>query len=185
MVGDLMTTKVKDSRGNLRITGASPLDAWPIDSVYISMSSANPATIFGGTWVQFAQGRMLIGQTGSDTDFDVAGETGGEKTHVLTPAEMPAHQHDIGHNHTAFDTGSAGAHTHGLNVSTATGSAGNAVRGTSTVAATVANAVASDGAHVHNVNVPPFVGNSSNIGGGGAHNNMPPYIVTYMWRRTG
>ena len=25
---------------------------------------------------------------------------------------------------------------------------------------------------------------SSSTGGGSAHNNMPPYIVAYMWRRT-
>ena len=40
------------------------------------------------------QGRIPVGKS-TDTEFDVLGETGGEKTHLLTVAEMPAHTHNF------------------------------------------------------------------------------------------
>ena len=41
------------------------------------------------------QGRIPVGKS-TDTEFDVLGETGGEKTHVLTVAELAAHTHSTG-----------------------------------------------------------------------------------------
>lgn len=39
------------------------------------------------------QGRVPVGRDAGQTEFDVLGETGGEKTHLLTTAEMPNHVH--------------------------------------------------------------------------------------------
>ncbi len=47
------------------------------------------------TWERFAKGQTLIGVNEDDTDFRKAGETGGEKTHLLTVAEMPSHTHNV------------------------------------------------------------------------------------------
>ena len=92
---------------------------------------------------------MLVGQTGSDPDFDTAEETGGEKTHTLTVAEIPAHSH-VEQNNSA----------------TTGGLAGWPARDTST-------------------NTPVATGYSTQeTGGGGAHNNLPPYFVLYAWKRT-
>lgn len=55
---------------------------YPIGSIYISVSDANPTDLFGGTWQRFAQGRTLVG-VGKNNDgintkeFEVNG-IGGE-----------------------------------------------------------------------------------------------------------
>lgn len=40
------------------------------------------------------KGRVITGLDTSQTEFDTLGETGGEKAHTLTIAEMPSHKHD-------------------------------------------------------------------------------------------
>lgn len=41
------------------------------------------------------RGKVVVGLDSNDASFDVLGETGGEKTHTLTIAEMPSHRHDL------------------------------------------------------------------------------------------
>lgn len=53
---------------------------YPINSIYLSTSNTNPSTLFGGTWVQIAQGRCLIGVNTDDADFNTSMKTGGSKT---------------------------------------------------------------------------------------------------------
>lgn len=49
----------------------------------------------GWSEIAGARGRVIVGLNGADASFDVLGETGGEKTHMLTTAEIPAHTHGI------------------------------------------------------------------------------------------
>lgn len=52
----------------------------PVGSLYFSTNSTSPASLFGGTWERYAQGRVMVSASDTDTDFTV-GKTGGEKTH--------------------------------------------------------------------------------------------------------
>ena len=183
--------------------------AYPIGAVYISVNSTSPATLFGGTWERI-QGRFLLGASGSYS----AGSTGGEASHTLTAAEMPSHTHAgpnhnhsipnhthtvPAHTHTA-STASAGAHTHTLHrwQAGASGTARWAAQGDSSSPTYNTD---SAGAHTHTVTVNSKAafatqnggagntgnsgtGNTGSAGSGGAHNNMPPYLSVYMWKRT-
>ena len=80
--------------------------------------------------------------------------TGGEATHKLTINEMPSHSHTLNKN---VPYGMPYNDTSG----TACGSGG--------------------GVYYHESYSPFSIANS---GGNQAHNNMPPYVVVYMWRRT-
>ena len=66
----------------------------PVGSLYFSTNSTSPASLFGGTWERYAQGRVMVSASDTDTDFTV-GKTGGEKTHTLTVDELASHSHDI------------------------------------------------------------------------------------------
>lgn len=72
-----------------------PFRSWPVGSVFITISPDNPAVALGGgTWERFAKGRTLVSLDEAQTEFDTVQETGGEKTHLLTAAELPPHTHE-------------------------------------------------------------------------------------------
>ena len=130
--------------------------AYPIGSVYINASNAtNPASLLGfGTWSAFGAGKVMVGLDAGDTSFDTAGETGGEKTHTLTVAEMPEHDHQITRQYdkAGFST-PYGEPAAGWSLPMGAASA---------------------------TNMCP----TAKTGGSGSHNNLQPYIVVYFWKRT-
>lgn len=66
----------------------------PVNSIYLSMDSTNPNTLFGfGTWQLIGQGRTLVGVDTNDNDFKTVGKTGGSKTHTMTIQELVPHVH--------------------------------------------------------------------------------------------
>ena len=52
----------------------------PVGSLYFSTTNTSPARLFGGSWERYAQGRVMVSASDTDTDFTV-GKAGGEKTH--------------------------------------------------------------------------------------------------------
>lgn len=158
------------------IKGLLTLASWPVGSIYTSVSSTNPTSFFGGTWVSYAAGQVLVGLDAGQTEFDTVEETGGEKTHVLTVAELASHTHtQNSHNHTQ------NAHNHGLNggyTDATTGAVGVDIATTATVNMA---AGALDAATATNI---ATTATNNNAGSDTAHNNLQPYIVVYMWKRT-
>jgi len=163
-------TTATDSEGEVTpslATGITGLEIWnlvklaaldsiyPVGAIYTAITSGSPETVFGGTWVSFGQGRVMVGHDDAaspDTDF-VAGSTdgsavlvGGAKTHTLLIEEMPSHTHTIN------------------GIENPSGSGAN---GSSDGASSFTNSLTTNA-----------------TGGGVAHNNLQPYVVVYMWKRT-
>lgn len=135
---------------------------YPVGSVYLSVVSTDPGTLFGGTWARLGNGRALVAVDELDTDFATAEKTGGEKTHKLVAAEMPVHTHvQNAHQHVqqVNSATTGGLSGYGVDTSTATG----VNSGYSTAATTAVN---------------------QNAGGDVAHNNLQPYISVFVWKRT-
>lgn len=151
---------------------------YPVGSIYMSVNATNPATYFGGTWVAWGTGRVPVGINTADSNFSTVEKTGGASTVTLTATQIPSHTHAKG----TLATASAGAHTHNLNLSKTTwaGSSSSRVVVDSTdYTAMTNNTTTSAGAHTHTIS-----GSTAATGGGGAHSNLQPYIVCYMWKRT-
>lgn len=66
---------------------------YPVGSIYLSVNSTDPSTLFGGTWVAWGTGRCPIAVDPSQAEFNVSEKIGGEKSHKLTINEMPLHRH--------------------------------------------------------------------------------------------
>lgn len=115
------------------------LMVYPVGSIYISVNSTSPASLFGGTWEILNDVFLLA--AGS---YANAGTFGGEAEHTLTVDEMPAHSHSVP-NMSGYDTGTEWV-----------GQSGTAA---------------------------PQTRSTDINGGGAAHNNMPPYMAVYMWKR--
>lgn len=152
---------------------------YPVGSIYMSTSSTNPSSLFGGTWVAWGAGRVPIG-VGTGTDINSktqtfsAGSTGGEYSHTLTTQEMPAHYHVPGREADK----SNGSNTHfSTNVTLGTDEVLRDTVGSGSKGGTVIKST--DGAGWLN-----DTRTTSTVGESQTHNNIQPYVTCYMWKRT-
>lgn len=153
--------------------------AWPVGSVYYSTVSTNPNTLFGfGTWVAFSAGRAPVGIDTLQAEFDTLEETGGSKMHTLTSAEMPSHTHvQDAHGHGVTDPG----HVHQQRMQQKAVDDGLVTDGFNDVS--VFNG-ANTASATTGITLGSTTPTNQSTGGGGAHTNLQPYIVVYMWKRT-
>lgn len=159
-----------------------------IGDVMISTNSENPSAFFGGTWQLLCPGRTLVCVDTNDNDFNSVKKTGGEKTHVLTVAEMPLHTHTQNvHTHSVSISG--GQHVHKGWYQSARNALGNGTGNmvdtnvTARVSQSGGTITSDSGAHSHNISVSSNMASNNNTGGGLAHNNLQPFMTVYIWVR--
>lgn len=187
-----LVTKIKNyvaSAGGLTPSAVVDL-VYPVNSIYMSVSSTSPATLFGGTWVRLKD-RFLLGAGDTYTN----GNTGGSATVTLTKAQLPAHTHA----NTISVSASQAEHRHSLysignnkdgDCSGFTNSGDNGVGGPHNGSSRSLTASTQDarGRYLMDTATPSITVTKSitnaSVGSGEAHNNMPPYLVVYMWKRT-
>lgn len=139
-------------------TWSVEVPGYPIGSIYTSTSSTSPATLFGGTWEEIT-GRFLL----AHDDSHPAASTGGEYSTTLTEDTIPAHNH----YYNSYQDGYPSAHTDDSNYRTP-----------------VVNIQKATSGYPDNSAGIEWTGTTT-YGQSKAHNNTPPYLSVYMWKRTG
>lgn len=133
-----------------------PCPYYPVGSIYMSVLNVNPTNYFGGEWEQIKDVFLLAG---GDT-YEV-GSTGGEATHKLTVDEMPSHTHafnkEFSHSAIVMREGNGAGDSWDVYIR-------------------------NSGANINYRRVMALYGNLD-TGGSEEHNNMPPYLAIYVWKR--
>ena len=133
---------------------------FPVGTILMTVTNTNPSTYIGGTWVEINDVFLLAAGTSHP-----AGETGGSEEVALTVAQMPAHRHNT-INMAHSESGVSPDYQHTVaryNNSNSTEYYRYQLNGCSNDA---------NG------------GRTSPTGSGEAHDNMPPYLAVYTWKRT-
>jgi len=126
---------------------------YPVGSIYISVNNTNPASLFGGTWQQIKDKFLL-----SAGDTYNAGDEGGEAKHALTINELPKNSMKIPHIAEYDDCSISGG-------------GWKQISREQTEKEGAVQSITNSGWHI------------MSIGNNEAHNNMPPYLAVYMWKR--
>ena len=128
---------------------------YPVGSIYVSKDPTDPAELFGGSWKRIKE--RFIWAIG---DNENPGDTGGEKTHTLTEAELPELSGSI------------------LNF--ALQEQGQSVSASGVFSTRQSQEWATYGSNgkIQDSDIVDF-----SAGSGQAHNNMPPWEGFYIWER--
>lgn len=129
---------------------------YPVGSIYMSVNSANPETLFGGTWQQIKD-RFLL----SAGDTYAAGNTGGS-----AKATLPSHTHTLG---------SGGYQLWGAKIGEGSTEPGNQISGDAKYYAAAKGNSTSNYKWISSVDSKGV----SDV----SQANMPPYLAVYVWQR--
>ena len=153
--------------GDLTSLKAALVDIFlPVGKVYISSDPTSPEELFGGTWEEIHGGFLF-----AEDDAHPAGSTGGEEAHTLTVGEMPSHGNHLmqGSMYQELAENTSNDSSYRSNTlylpKTAFASTGNINRGWKDW----------NGGEMYPA--------GTLKGGGNPHNNMPPYLAVYTWKR--
>lgn len=167
---------------------APPSGVMPVGSIYLSLTTDNPTNLFGGTWERIKDTFLLAAG-----DTYALGETGGASTVTLSTANMPAHTHTRGTmNITGALTERPCSSSAELFRACYDGCAAEGGAFYTTLAGDALQwsvTVQTSGTSNHKNNLHQFdasrswTGATSSVGSGTAHDNMPPYLAVYIWKR--
>ena len=129
---------------------------YPVGSIYMSVNSANPETLFGGKWQQIKD-RFLL----SAGDTYAAGETGGS-----AKATLPSHTHTVG---------SGGYQLWGAKSGKGSTEPGNQISGDAKYYAAATGGSTANYKWLRSVDSEGV----SDV----SQANMPPYLAVYVWQR--
>ena len=150
----------------LKVKGKRLLDLiYPVGSIYLSVNSASPGTLFGGTWARLEDVFLLAAGA-----KHAAGSTGGEATHKLTTDELPTHIHEVmEERNTSYVYPSS-------RINSATSSTGNYAL---ILNNTTNGYVTEQREGIGRILTGDYIQTRDQ-----PHNNMPPYLAVYIWKRT-
>ena len=184
---------------------------YPVGSLYWSSKSTNPASLFGGTWVQIKDRFVLAcGDT-----YTSVGATGGASDVTLSVSNMPSHSHSFT---PSGDISKNGGHRHGpgdklYNVYQPSGGSNNknepsylsyfntskhwydwsfksnddkirSENSSSTITTSSVDPTFTGYAGYHKHTFSGYAGTTSPEGSGTSFSILPPYVVKYCWERT-
>ena len=167
-------SKLDESAASLKTYVDSKLDElkttmknemFPVGTIIKTVRNVNPSTYLEGTWVAWGTGRVPVGVDTSQTEFNAVEKTGGEKTVKLGPEDIPEHSHFTNlkeYVKSGFVFSTREGDTFAISKPPASAGFGLSVQ------------VDNPGAGV----------TTGTAGDDMPHNNLPPYITCYMWKRT-
>lgn len=140
---------------------------YPVGRIVMFYDDADHSNYLGYTWQRTCTGRVPVGYDPLQTEFDILGKTGGEKTHKLSISEMASHYH-VTELRNQDDNETIKVTVSGQNKVYGTGDSGILTN-------------ASGWGSYHHAGWLTIKNNYT--GGSQGHNNLQPYEVVSLWKR--
>lgn len=134
---------------------------YPVGSVYITVNNINPKVLFGGEWEQTCKSRLLAGAGSNLANTDNSYGTYIEGSKSFGAGDR------IGESSHTLTISEMPSHNHRQRVTNLSGYSGSDGQ----------TSGAGQGSTLH------YVNETDTTGGSGAHNNMPPIEIFYIWKR--